>query len=265
MIAAALGRAGRVIDIHSHVLPGLDDGPGDLEGSLTILRAMADDGVRIVVATPHVRVDYPTTPLQMRSALAQARAGVDGEGIPIDVLPGAEIAIDSLAELSPEERIAFGLGGRADVLLVEAPYHGWSTAVGDTFAALVASGVTPVIAHPERNPQVQERPELLAPLVAAGAVVQLTAASIDGRLGRRPAAASRTLLELGLAHIVASDAHTAGIRRGGLSGVAGALGDASLARLLTSEAPKALLAGEPLPRIRPRRRGVVGRLLSPRR
>jgi protein-tyrosine phosphatase len=254
-----------VIDIHSHVLPGLDDGPGDLEGSLAILRAMADDGVRIVVATPHVRVDYPTTPVQMRSALARVRAGVEGEGIPIDVLPGAEIAIDALAGLSADERIAFGLGGRADVLLVETPYHGWSTAVGDMVAALVASGVTPVIAHPERNPRVQERPELLAPLVRAGAVVQLTAASLDGRLGRGPAAASRTLIELGVVHVVASDAHAASIRRGGLSGVATALGDTSLARLLTSEAPQALLAGEPLPPIRSRRKGVVGRLLSPRR
>ena len=254
-----------MIDIHSHVLPGLDDGPGDLEGSLAILRAMVDDGVRIVVATPHVRADYPTTPSGMRSALARVRDRVEAEGIPIEVLSGAEIAIDVLTGLSAEDRVAFGLGGRSDVLLLEAPYHGWSVAVGDAIATLFAAGVTPVLAHPERNPRVQDRPELVEPLVRAGAVVQLTAASLDGRLGRRPAVTSRALIELGLVHVVASDAHTASVRRGGLSSVAGALEDARLAHVLTSEAPQALLAGEPLSPVRPRRKGVVGRLLSPGR
>lgn len=105
----------------------------------------------------------------------------------------------------------------------------------------------PVIAHPERNPEVQEEPRRLRDLVNAGGVVQLTAASVDGRLGKRPAACSRALLAHGLAHLVASDAHAAVLREAGLAGAVRALGDDALGRWLTEDVPSALIAGAPLP------------------
>jgi protein-tyrosine phosphatase len=104
-----------------------------------------------------------------------------------------------------------------------------------------------VLAHPERNVDVQLDPERLRPLVDNGVVVQLTAASLDGRLGGAPKTAARRLLDARLAHLVASDAHAPDVRSVGLSGAAAAAGDASLARWLTREVPEALLAGRPLP------------------
>jgi protein-tyrosine phosphatase len=104
-----------------------------------------------------------------------------------------------------------------------------------------------VVAHPERNNAVQEYPEALRAPVEAGAVVQLTAASLDGRLGRAAADCSRRLLDLELAHLVATDVHADGRRPAGLAHVARAVGDEPLARWLTEAVPAALLAGEPLP------------------
>jgi protein-tyrosine phosphatase len=250
-----------LIDLHSHVLPGLDDGAVDLEASLAMLRAMVDDGIRTVVATPHVREDYPTTPEERDEALERVRAAAAAEGLPIGILPGGEVAIDALALLDPDQRAAFGLGGRPRLLLVETPYHGWSSALTESVVELARSGTTPILAHPERNPVVQQRPELLVPLTREGTLIQLTAASVDGRLGSRPAAASRALLREGLAHLVAGDSHDAGSV--GLSGVGRALRDEGLGRWLTEEMPAALLDGGmlPAPVARARRTPLVRRLL----
>lgn len=236
-----------MFDLHTHILPGLDDGAADLAESLALAREMVNDGVGVAVATPHVRADFPTTPAQMRAARDLLEAALREEAVPLSVLPGGELALDALLALSSEDRSAFGLGGRSSLLLVEVPYHGWSDAIEDTVAALLASHVTPVLAHPERNPAVQNRPEVLDRLVRAGAVVQLTAASVDGRLGRRCERTSRSLLDRGLAHVVASDAHGRSMRRIGLAHLGDALGDSGLARWLTSDVPSALLTGDPLP------------------
>jgi protein-tyrosine phosphatase len=234
-----------MIDIHSHILPGLDDGAADLDESLAMARLMVEDGVRVVVATPHVREDFPTTPAQMDEALTQVRATVAAAGLPLTILPGGELSLEALGRLDANDRAAFGLGGRPTLLLVETPYHGWSAALSDAVTNLVANGITPIVAHPERNPSVQERPALLQPLVDAGSYVQLTSASLDGAFGRRAKATAHALLERGLAHVVASDMHTPGARRR-MRSVEASLGTA-LARWATHDVPAALIAGEPVP------------------
>jgi protein-tyrosine phosphatase len=119
-----------------------------------------------------------------------------------------------------------------------------------------------VLAHPERNVDVQERPERLREVVEAGVFVQLTAASVDGRLGQRNPAGARALLDAELAHLIASDAHAPAIRAIGMGAAAEAVGDAALARWLTHEVPEALLAGVAPPQ-RPGR--PKGRVRLPRR
>ena len=104
-----------------------------------------------------------------------------------------------------------------------------------------------MLAHPERNPEVQDRPARVEALVEAGALVQVTGASLDGRLGRASKLTAKRLLELGLVHVLASDAHGPHIREGGLAAAAEAVGDDGLARYLTREAPAAIVAGEPVP------------------
>ena len=247
-----------MIDLHSHVLPGLDDGARDLNEAVEICRAAAADGTQVLAATPHVREDYPTTPAEMEEALARVREAVGNE---IRLVPGGEVALDELARPAEELR-RFALGGNTRYLLVETPYVGWPLDFGDRlFQLRAAVGLTPVLAHPERNRDVQARPALLEPLVSAGVLVQLTAASIDGRLDSRSRVCAKTLLELGLAHLIASDAHAPTLRAVGLSSAARAVGDDALARWLTEEVPAAILDGSELPE-RPgeRRRGWLRRL-----
>jgi protein-tyrosine phosphatase len=237
----------RLVDLHSHLLPGVDDGARSMSEALEIARAMVRDGVERVAATPHVRDDWPTTPEIMELGVAQLRAVLADEGIPLDVLPGGEISLDALPQLSPGELSQFGLGGNPRLLLLEFPYSCWPLGIADTVGRLTSSGIVPVLAHPERNPEVQRDPARLGPLVRAGAIVQLTAASVDGRLGSRPRAASRRLLDLELAHLVASDSHSPDVRGAGLAAAARSLGDEALGSWLTHDVPAALLAGDELP------------------
>jgi protein-tyrosine phosphatase len=238
-----------MIDLHAHVLPGIDDGPATIEGSLEMLRDAVEDGVTKIACTPHVRDDHPTSASAMEEALAVVRAAATD--LPIDVLPGGELALDRVTSLSDVELRRFGLGGNPGVLLVECPYTGWPLDIGAIAFALATRGVSVVLAHPERNPEVQQRPELLDPLVERGVLVQLTAGSIEGRLGRRSHDSARVLLERGTAHILASDAHAANVRAGRLGAGAEAVGNERLAHWLTDDVPRALLDGSPVPE-RPR-------------
>lgn len=241
-----------MIDLHSHVLPGLDDGTRDLDEALALCAAAADDGTRVLAATPHVRDDYPTTADEMEAALEALRAA----GPPLDLVPGAELDVAEI-ERPDAELARLGLGGSRDWLLVETPYLGWPLDFAERLFRLRMRGFRAVLAHPERNRDVQDRPELLEPLVAAGTLVQLTAASVDGRLGGAARRCSRTLLDRRLAHLIASDAHNPDVREAGLSTAVAAVGDKRLAWWLTVEVPGAILDGSeppPRPEVGPRRR-----------
>ena len=250
-----------MIDLHSHVLPHLDDGAQDLEAALAMARAMVADGIRVVAATPHVRDDYPTTAEEMEARLAEVQAALGESDVDLELLPGGEIALGRLSRLDGDELARFGLGGNPRVLLLEFPYVGWPAELAGECRRLRGDGVVPVIAHPERNLAVQERPGDVDALVRAGAAIQLTAASVDGRLGAAAAGCAHRLLELELAHLIASDAHGPGVREVGLSAAAETVGG-SLGRWLTEDVPSALLAGrEPPARpAGPRRRGLLQRL-----
>jgi protein-tyrosine phosphatase len=236
-----------MIDLHSHVLPGVDDGPADLEGSLAILRAAAEDGIVKLAATPHVRDDYPTTASTMERLVDQVNAAARTADIPVQVLPGAEIDLARLDVLEDSEIARFGLGGNARLLLLEFPYVGWPVGLADRVFRLATQGYEVVLAHPERNADVQAQPERLRQLVDAGVWIQLTAASMDGRLGRRTEACARALLDARLAHLVASDAHAPSVRAVGMTAAVDSLGDDALGRWLTSVVPAALLSGARVP------------------
>lgn len=235
-----------MIDLHSHILPGFDDGARTLDDAFAIARDVVRDGTHTIAATPHVRRDYPTSADAMERGVEDLQAALDGEGIELRVVRGGEIALPELEALPGEELRRFGLGGSACVLL-ETPYVGWPLAFPQTVETLVADGVTPVIAHPERNTLVQEDVGRVRELVDAGALVQVTAGSLDGRLGDAPRSCARKLVAQELAHLLASDAHAPGVRQAGLTAARDKVGDAELARWLTETVPAAMLAGEPLP------------------
>jgi len=236
-----------VIDLHSHILPGLDDGVATIEEARELARAAVAEGVTAIAATPHVRADYPTTPEQMEAGVAALRDDFAREAIALEVLHGGEIDLEMLRSLSVEDVRRFTIGQTGRYLLVEFPYHGWPLALETIVFELGLEGVIPVLAHPERTAEVQSAPERLRPLVQAGALVQITAAALDGRLGQTSRRTARELLRLGLAHVLASDAHGRNVRSVGLARARNAVGDAELSRYLTRSAPGAIAAGETLP------------------
>lgn len=254
-----------MIDLHSHILPGLDDGARSLEESVAMARAAVADGIRTIAATPHVRDDYPTTPADLDAALTTLRAALERERVDIRVLPGGEIALDRLDQLDDGERARFGLGGNPRVLLLEFPYHGWPMGLADTVFRLRTARIRPVLAHPERNDVIRRDPSLLEPIVRSGALVQLTAASLDGRLGKSIRASGLRLLELELAHLVSSDAHSPDVRSIGLRQAADAVESEPLARWLTELVPRAIVEGQAIPPRPPRPSRRRLRLLPRRR
>lgn len=250
-----------MIDLHSHILHGLDDGARSLAESVEMARAAVADGIGTVAATPHVRDDYPTTASELEAGLEELRLELGRAGVELRLLAGGEIALDRLDRLDADERARFGLGGNPKALLLEFPYNGWPLALAETIFELRASGTRPVLAHPERNDVVRRNPSLLEPAVRAGALVQLTAASLDGRLGATTRAAAFRLLDLQLAHLVSSDAHSPDIRSIGLRDAAAAVGSEPLARWLTELVPQAIVEATPLPPRppSPKRRGLLAR------
>ena len=195
-----------VIDLHSHILPGLDDGPATMEGSLALARAAVEAGTNTILATPHINGDFGISPDRIDAALAGLRAALADAGIPLQVLSGGEIAIWRLVDLDEDTLRRLSLGG-GRYLLVESPF---SPVVGD-FEPMVldlqARGHRILLAHPERCPAFQRDPARLERLIAAGALAQVTAGSMTGAFGSTVKRYTAALLRDGLAHAVASDAH----------------------------------------------------------
>lgn len=244
-----------MIDLHSHILPGLDDGVRSLDEARELAETAAAQGVTAIAATPHVRDDYPTTVDEMERGVERVREALGRAGAGVEVLTGGEVALDRLPALDDDELRRFTLGGTGLYLLIECPHSAWPLTIGDTFFSLRARGFTPILAHPERNASVQATPERLQPLVETGALVQVTAGAFAGRAGRSARAAAETLLARGLVHLVASDAHGPAVRAYAFRSGVEAIGDRALARWLAQDAPAAIVAGEALPdRPVPRRR-----------
>jgi protein-tyrosine phosphatase len=236
-----------VIDLHSHVLPGLDDGARTLDESVEILALAAREGVTAVAATPHVRHDFPTRAAEMEEAVATVRAELEAREIELALLPGGELDYEELTVRTPEELSRFGLAGNPRYLLVEFPYVGWPLRLPAEVEKLLGAGVVAVLAHPERNSAVAERPTVLAPMVEAGALVQLTASSVTGEFGKRVRRVAQELLDGGLAHLIASDVHAPQLGRAGLAAAAASLSDHSLSGWLVQDVPAAIVNDTPVP------------------
>ena len=236
-----------MVDLHSHILPGLDDGARSFKESVEIAIAAVRDGTTVMAATPHVRDDFPTAVTTMERLVRELSEILREKGIGLQIRGGAEIAIPRLQALDTDELRRFGLGGNPRYLLVEFPYLGWPLSLESEIWNLKRRGITPVIAHPERNPEVQLEPSSIAPFVAAGALVQLTAASLDGRLGQRNKYTAHRLIAAECAHLIASDAHWPGLRRAGTSSAAAAVRDTRLATWLAHDVPAAIIADVPIP------------------
>ncbi len=205
-----------MIDIHCHLLPGIDDGPDTLEAALALAKALVDDGVTQVVCTPHV---FPGRFDNRRSSIAedfQRFAGaVAQSGLPIQLLWAGEVRLTpEVLDLLPRGELPF-LGQVAGfrTMLLEMP-DGQIPLGAELFVRrLVGAGIRPVVVHPERNRAVMDRPDKLRPLIDEGCYVQVTAGSFIGQFGSRAQATARALLDHGWVHAAASDAHNLTGRR----------------------------------------------------
>ena len=239
-----------MIDLHCHVLPGVDDGPATLAEAVKMCRMAAADGTTVMVSTSHQR--HPSFPEVTRGILEGAWqelvAALDG---PPEIRLGAEVRVDSelLAELDDPARPIVPLAG-GHYLLVELTRHEQPPAPEELVHELVVAGWRPVLAHPEMIPWLAPDLERLAGLVAAGGMLQVTAAALLGDFGRGPRDASWAMLDAGLVHFVASDSHSTTWRPPGLSAVRALLerkcGGETAHRLLVAN-PGCVVADVPLP------------------
>jgi protein-tyrosine phosphatase len=228
-----------MIDLHCHVLPGLDDGPPTEEGAVALAAEIAASGVTTLAATPHLRADFPDVrvlELVERVAALQAR-------VELQLVSGGEVDVLWAQSASDEELRAASYGGRGTDLLVETPYGRLPDMLEDLLFRIRVRGFRILLAHPERNPSFQADPARLERLVEGGTLVQLTASSIVG--GGRAAKLSQRLIADGNAHVIAGDMHRAAGRRASLPDAVAAVGERG--RWMVTAAPAAILAGEPLP------------------
>jgi protein-tyrosine phosphatase len=235
-----------VIDLHCHLLPGVDDGPADLEATLAMARAHVAVGVRRVAATPHVSWDMPTSAAAMTSGVAQVREALAREGVALDVVTGAEIAMTMVPELDDHDLRALALGG-GPWLLVESPLTPGASGFDSLLHHLQVRGHRILLAHPERCPAFQRHPERLTALVQAGMLTSLTAGAFVGRFGTTVQRFSHRLAREGLVHNVASDAHNTNRRAPGLRAELMEAGYSTHLEWWCEAVPSALLAGEPVP------------------
>lgn len=236
-----------MFDLHSHVLPEIDDGAVDIGASVAIARAAAADGVRLMAATPHVRDDYPTTCEAMETSLSLLKKQLSKEGVGLELASGGELDIEFMRRLSVEELRRFGLAGNPEVLLLEFPYYGWPRSLDSIVLSLRRKGFSTILSHPERNAQVQSRPRQLDAAIAAGAILQITCQSLTGGAGRQAQQTAQRLIYAGSPCLLATDVHSPDGNRSPLSAARDFLHDDALAEWLTVRVPAAIVFGSPLP------------------
>ena len=198
-----------MFDLHSHILPGMDDGPGDLEQSLEMCRIAVKDGIRGIVATPHhANGVYTTLRNDVFEAVVKLNQALEREHLNLTVYPGTEVHFHAgLSEKIQKGEICTYVDAYKHVL-IELPTQIIPPGIQDEIFQLRLAGITPIIAHPERNMAVQEDIGVLSALVTMGALCQITAQSVLGRFGSQAEKTSHKLLHARLAHCIATDAHS---------------------------------------------------------
>jgi protein-tyrosine phosphatase len=206
-----------MIDLHSHILPGIDDGAGTLENSIEMARLAVKDGIRLLAATPHHNNGrFSNESYIVKQAIGSLNEELSRQSIPLKVLTGQEIRIN---DLFWEEWEAGNLLTLNDsrYMLIELPNQHVLSDIREVIHELKLKGIVPIIAHPERNSELANEMDTLMELVEAGALCQVTTHSLNGLFGRRIRQVAFEMCRRNLVHIVASDAHNQDQRPFGMS------------------------------------------------
>lgn len=237
-----------MIDIHAHILPGLDDGAGNRDEACAMLKMAVAAGTTDIVASPHANSDFVYDPAEVSREIAALQQAV-GDSIRIHYGCEVHLTIENLqAALSAPVDYSIDHNG---YLLVEFSDFFIPNAMPDIFARILGAGLRPIIVHPERNPVLQVNTSWLEAWVRLGCRIQITARSVTGGFGKVVKAGSGDLIRRGLVHFVASDAHNIAGRSPALDEawqhIAAEYGEAAAIALL-EENPRAALTGADLPR-----------------
>jgi len=239
-----------MIDIHNHLLPGLDDGSPDLKTSVAMARMAAEDGITHIVATPHASHRYTFSPELIADRLLELRTALAHENVPLTVASGCDfhLSYDNIQDALQHPR-RYTINA-TEYLLVELPDLGLSKSVGETLYELRLAGMNPILTHPERNPTLQRDPVRMESWMRDGLQLQITAGSVLGYMGKPAQKMAHSLLSKRWVHYIATDAHNTDRRpplmRKTFDLIANQYGE-DYARLICVDNPAAVFAGNPLP------------------
>lgn len=255
-----------MFDIHSHVLFEIDDGAKSVDEAVELCRMAHQEGTKAIVATPHIRESvWPNNRARIEQRLSDLRSELERREVPIEVVLGCEVYFDSAMVDAVRGGAYPTYADRQRYVLFELPTHFVMRQVQEVVFEFRTAGVTPVLAHPERNSQVMRDLDAVRNLVRMGTVLQITAMSVTGHFGRQARRGAELLLDEELAQVVASDAHSPRFRstrlRAAYDRVARRWGRAR-AEALFVENPRRVVAGEEIeaPPREPRRPGLLQRL-----
>ena len=239
-----------MIDIHCHILPGVDDGPNDLEESLVMARMAVADGIQALVATPHslngVYSNHRQDILERGKTLKEA---LIEHQVPLILFVGSDVHFDAhlLRKLETGEVLPINDG---KYILLELPGQSVPQTIKEVLFELRVRGYFPIFTHLERNQVIQKHPEIVGDWVEHGAVIQITAQSLTGGFGRRAYICACRLLEKGWVDVIATDAHSADRRppilSQGVKKAAEIIGPEEARKMVTLY-PELILRNEPLP------------------
>ncbi|MCL0032290.1 phosphotransferase [Peptococcaceae bacterium] len=238
-----------MIDIHAHILPGIDDGPADLDISLELCMSAYNRGVDIIIATPHYwHAVYQPLRHEVMEKIDLLTNELKKRKISIKVLPGMEVYLDVELPNWLKSKKIYTLGDAGKYVLVELPPQIFPSYTEIVLCKLLAMGITPILAHPERNAQIISNPKLLYRLLEEGVLLQITAGSLIGLFGKSSEQAAKLFLKCNWVDFIASDCHgkqrpyifTEGVK------VAEEIIGKDKTKLLVTENPYRVITGKPI-------------------
>jgi protein-tyrosine phosphatase len=240
-------------DIHSHILPGFDDGASSEQEFLEMARKAVEGGTSVMVATPHYDHESPAFELpEITEAVVGHNSLLQERNIPLRLVPGAEVRVNAgllQSAMKNGGMEGFCLGNSEKYILVDMPITDMPLAATDAFFHLQLHGMVPILAHPERNRHLVEHPAVLRDLVERGIEMQVNSGSLEGIFGKAARRTAMSLLNEGASRLVASDAHGLRARTPDLSRAARVLCDLlgeEAARLILEVNPGLVLDGKEL-------------------
>ncbi|SHK36938.1 protein-tyrosine phosphatase [Anaerobranca californiensis DSM 14826] len=202
-----------LVDTHNHLLPGIDDGAKNIEETIEMCKIAADDGIKKIVATPHyIKGELETEPSVIKGLVGEVNKLLQKQGIDIEILPGHEVFVDPAIPQLLKDNLLCTINN-SKYLLIELPMGSTPKYIEELIYSIRLNGYVPIIAHPERNVEIMENPNLLYRFIELGAMAQLTTWSIQGNYGKKVQETAEILLKHDMYSLIGTDAHSPTKRR----------------------------------------------------